>query len=263
MVKIIAELCQNHNGDRIILDEMISAAAEAKADYVKIQSMRSKDLVYRERFEKGIIEGNRTKVIKRPFLIEFNRLKKLDLSEDDHYFFIEKCKKYKIKPMTSIFSINRKNFLKKLKEIDTLKVPSFDCSSHNLIKKLSKIQKSLIISTGGTFDREIIKTANILKKAKKKFSFLHCISIYPTPLNEANLLRIKFLKQFTDSVGISDHSNPDKNNHKLSIAAVKIGATIIERHFTILKKETRDGIVSVNQKQLQELVLLSKQKKRI
>ena len=91
---------------------MISAAAEAKADYVKIQSMRSKDLVYRERFEKGIIEGNRTKVIKRPFLIEFNRLKKLDLSEDDHYFFIEKCKKYKIKPMTSIFSINRINFLK-------------------------------------------------------------------------------------------------------------------------------------------------------
>ena len=104
----------------------------------------------------------------------------MDLSEDDHYFFIEKCKKYKIKPMTSIFSINRINFLKKLKEIDTLKVPSFDCSSHNLIKKLSKIQKSLIISTGGTFDREIIKTVNILKSIKRKFVLLHCISIYPT-----------------------------------------------------------------------------------
>ena len=65
------------------------------------------------------------------------------------------------------------------------------------------------------------------------------------------IFKIKFLKQFTDSVGISDHSNPDKNNHKLSIAAVKIGATIIERHFTILKKKQEDGIVSVNQKQLQ------------
>ncbi len=263
MVNIIAELCQNHNGDLKILDEMVAAAAEAKADYVKIQSMRSSDLTFRKRFEKGLIEGGRVRVLKRPYLKEFNRLKKLDLTDDHHFKFIGICKKYKIKPMTSVFSLNRIQFLKKIYQIDTLKVPSFDCASYKMIEKLSKIKKKLIISTGGTFDREIEKTSNILKKNKKKFTFLHCISIYPTPLNEANLSRISYLKNFTNSVGISDHSNPDKDSHKLSISAVHLGANTIERHFTILKKnKTRDGIVSVNFKQLKELCEQAKSGKK-
>ncbi len=262
MVNVIAELCQNHNGDLKILDEMVAAAAEAKADYVKIQSLRSSDLTFRKRFENGLIEGERIRVIKRPYKIELNRLKKLDLSDKHHYQFIEMCKKYKIKPMTSIFSINRLSFLNKLKKIDTLKVPSFDCASYKMIEKLSKTNKKIIISTGGTYDREIEKTANILKKNKKKFTYLHCISIYPTPLNEANLLRINFLKKFTNSVGISDHSDPDKNSHKLSISAVYLGANTIERHFTILKKDkTRDGVVSVNYNQLKNLCYLAKSSK--
>ena len=92
---------------------------------------------------------------------------------------------------------------------------------------------------------------------------MHCISIYPTPLIEANLARIEFLKKFTKNIGISDHSNPDKDSHKLSIAAVNLGAKTIERHFTILKKnETRDGLVSVNFDQLCELVKLAKSSKK-
>lgn len=263
MVNIIAELCQNHKGDLKILDEMVAAAAEAKADYVKIQSMRSSDLTFRDRFEKGLIEGGRVRVIKRPYKQEYNRLKKLDLDDSHHYKFLDICKKYKIKPMTSIFTINRLNFLNSLKEIEILKVPSFDCPSYKLIEKLAKSRKKLIISTGGTFDREIASTAKILKKNKKKFTFLHCISIYPTPLIEANLARIEFLKKFTKNIGISDHSNPDKDSHKLSIAAVNLGAKTIERHFTILKKnETRDGLVSVNFDQLRELVKLAKSSKK-
>ena len=66
MVKIIAELCQNHNGDKKLMGEMVAAAAEAGVEYVKIQSMQSKDLTKRSRFEKGLIEGGITKVIKRP-----------------------------------------------------------------------------------------------------------------------------------------------------------------------------------------------------
>ena len=90
MVNVIAELCQNHNGDLKILDEMVAAAAEAKkANYVKIQSMRSSDLTFRKRFEKGLIEGGRIRVIKRPYKTEYNRLKKLDLSDKQHYHFIE------------------------------------------------------------------------------------------------------------------------------------------------------------------------------
>lgn len=259
MVKIIAELCQNHNGDKKLMSEMVSAAAEAGVDYVKIQSMQSKDLVKRLRFEKGLVEGGVRKVIKRPFQAEYQRLKKLDLSLDDQEYFIELCLKNKVKPMTTVFSLNRIKELKKL-NFDTFKVASFDCSSFKLIEELGKTNKNLIISTGGTYLREIYKTAKILRNLKKKFTFLHCISIYPTPLKEANLSRIKFLKKINNSVGISDHSSPEKNGNNLSLAAIIYGAKIIERHFTILKKDkTRDGVVSVNYKQLKSLVTQAKQ----
>lgn len=254
MTKIIAELCQNHNGDMKLVEDMVAAASEAGASYVKIQSMQSKDLIKRERFEKGLIEGGITKIIKRPYLSEYKRLKKLDLSLKQQEKFIELCIKYKVKPMTTIFSLNRIKELKKL-NFDTFKVASFDCSSYKLIRELSKLNQNLIISTGGTYLREISKTASILNKAKKKFTFLHCISIYPTPLEEAHLSRMMYLKKYTNNIGLSDHSNPEKNGNLLSLAAVINGAKIIERHFTLLKKdETRDGIVSVNFQQLKKLV---------
>ena len=96
MTDIIAELCQNHQGDKKILDEMVAAAAESGADFAKIQSMQSSEITKRDRFEKGLIEGGKTKVIKRPYQDEFNRLKPLDLSDDDHHFFIEKMKNIRL-----------------------------------------------------------------------------------------------------------------------------------------------------------------------
>ena len=264
MPEIIAELCQNHNGEIKILEEMVHAASEAKADYVKIQSMSSNDLTYRKRFEKGLIEGNQIKTLKRPFLIEKKRLKKNDLTIKDHFKFLEFCQKYKIKPLTSVFNYGWLPFVNKL-NLNSIKISSFDCSSVPLILEIAKQKKRrLIISTGGAFDREIIQTSKALKNKNVNFSFLHCISIYPTPLHEANLNRIKYLKKFSNSVGISDHSNPEKDGNKLSISAVLMGASIVERHFTILpKNKTKDGIVSVNFKQLKNLVEMCKQKKNV
>lgn len=258
MPEIIAELCQNHLGDKSILDEMIAAAAEAGADYAKVQSMLSiSDLTYRDRFESGLIEGKKIKIIKRPFKNEFDRLKKLDLTNRDHFFFIEKCKKYKIKPLTTIFTDERLKFLTSLKMKD-IKISSWDCASHTFIKKVSRSSFSrIIVSTGATFDREIEKTAKILKDSKKKFCLLHCVSIYPTPLVESHLNRLKFLKKLSKEIGISDHTNYDKDGPKLSVSAVSLGASIVEKHFTILdKKKTKDGIVSANPEQLKELVKL-------
>ena len=103
-INLIAELCQNHQGSFTILEEMVHAAKESGADYVKIQSMRSADLSFRERFENGLEEGGIVKCKKRPFRVEYERLKKLDLSVKEHFKFLEICKKYKIKPMTTIFS---------------------------------------------------------------------------------------------------------------------------------------------------------------
>ena len=79
MTKIIAELCQNHNGDIKILQEMVHAAAESGADFAKIQSIDSTELTHRSRFDEGLVEGGKIKVIKRPFKAELERLSKLDL----------------------------------------------------------------------------------------------------------------------------------------------------------------------------------------
>lgn len=262
MTDIIAELCQNHQGDKKILDEMVAAAAESGADFAKIQSMQSSEITKRDRFEKGLVEGGKTKVIKRPYQDEFNRLKPLDLSDDDHHFFIEKCEKYKIKPLTTIFTRQRLKFLKTLK-FKIIKVSSFDCASFKLIDELANSNfDRLIISTGATYDREIEKTVNILRKRNQKFTLLHCISIYPTPLKEAHLNRIAYLKKLNNDVGISDHSNYDLDGPKLSLAAVYFGATTVEKHFTLLdKSKTKDGVVSVNPSELKELVKLCKASK--
>ena len=90
MTKIIAELCQNHNGDLKILEEMVSAAADAGADYVKIQSMLSKDLTHRKKFDDGVFDKEgKILTIKRPYKDEYERLKKLDLDDQAHFDFLD------------------------------------------------------------------------------------------------------------------------------------------------------------------------------
>ncbi len=259
MTKIIAELCQNHNGDRNILDEMVSAAAENGADYAKIQSMHSTELTHRERFDNGLIEGGKVKVIKRPYKDEYERLKKLDLELEDHSLFLSLCKKYNILPCTTIFSLSKIKMISDLK-FETVKVASFDCASHRLIEEITKFDfKHIIVSTGATYNREIKETASILRESKKKFTLLHCISIYPTPLEEGHLERINYLKNFSNSVGLSDHSNPEINDNILSAMAITYKIDFIEKHFTILdKNKSKDGPVSVNPSQLRELSNLTK-----
>lgn len=258
MTKIIAELCQNHNGDITILEEMVHAASDAGCDFVKIQSMLANDLSHRERFDNGIVdESGEIRTIKRPYKEEYERLKKLDIDDKNHYLFLEFCKKYKIKPMTTIFSRYRLKFLESL-DFQVIKVSSFDCSSHKMIEELSNSKFSeIIISTGCTFNEEIVKTVNILKN--KNLTLLHCVSIYPTPLNEINLERINFLKTLCSQVGFSEHTESEKHSIKASICALLYDIKYIERHFTILKKKnTKDGPVSLDTKQMKDLVKFSK-----
>ena len=259
MTSIIAELCQNHNGDLKILDEMVSAASEAGAEFVKIQSMLSDDLTHRAKFDNGEIDhSGKIITIKRPYQSEYDRLKKLDLFDNDHFSFLEMCKKYKVKPMTTIFSRSRLKFLETL-GMDTIKVSSFDCASHKMIEELCKSNfKEIIVSTGCAFDNEIKKTVDIIKKYNIEFTLLHCVSIYPTPLNEAHLDRMKFLKTLSNNIGLSEHSNPKENSLKISIASLVYKPKYIERHFTILDpSETKDGPVSLNPDQLKKLVQMS------
>ena len=263
MTKIIAELCQNHNGDIKIVEEMVHAASEAGAEIVKIQSMHSDDLTHRDRFDEGVKINDEIKSIKRPYKSEYERLKKLDLNEEQHFMFLDFCKKFKVQPMTTIFSRSKLKFLESL-DMDIIKVSSFDCASHKMIEELADSKfNEIIVSTGCTFDNEIKKTCEVLNKKNKKFSLLHCVSIYPTPLEDVHLNRIDFLRELNQDVGLSEHSNYDKDGLKTSIASLLYNIKYIERHFTILPKDqTKDGVVSLDPTQLKELCDFTKKSKQ-
>lgn len=259
MPTIIAELCQNHNGDLSILRDMIFAAADAGADYAKIQSMLADDLAKRDRFEEGAWEGDRRVAIKRPYLPEYARLKPMDLDDEAHYRFIETCREAGIKPLTSVFSRSRVAFLATL-GFDAIKVASYDCASLPLLRELKPHFKHLYISTGATLDEEIEAAANCM--GDHSFTLLHCVTIYPTPLDEMHLARLEYLRGFTPSVGFSDHSLVSRDGIKASAVALHLGADVVERHFTVLKpEESRDGPVSLNPGQLAELVNVARMKR--
>jgi N,N'-diacetyllegionaminate synthase len=251
MSKIIAELCQNHNGDIVILKEMVWAAAEAGADYAKIQTIFSEDLTCRERFENGKTKGEKVEIIKRPYKAEYDRLKTLEIGYELYESIINECTKAKIEPLTTIFSHNRISEVKKFGFKD-MKVASYDCASFPFLSELKNNFNHLFISTGATFDDEIRRASKILEG--KDFSFLHCVTIYPTPLSYLNLNRMNFLRQFTKTVGLSEHTLTKRDSIKASAVGIWQGADVIERHFTILpENQTKDGPVSISPLQLKKL----------
>jgi N,N'-diacetyllegionaminate synthase len=253
-MKIIAEFCQNHNGDFEILREMVAQAAEAGATHGKIQTIFAKDLAFREEFEEGIVENGIVKCIKRPYRPEYDRLSKLEMSYEDHHRFVEICSKAGIIPLTTIFNPGSIEPISKI-GFKAIKVASYDCGSHRFINKLSETFKNLIVSTGASYDYEIEHTGKILSEAGVDFSFLHCVTMYPTPLDQMNLARMKYLKTISEHVGLSDHSLVSRDGVKSCVAAIYLGASIVERHFTILPADqTRDGPVSITREDISEIV---------
>jgi sialic acid synthase SpsE len=235
---------------------MVFAAADAGADYAKIQSMLADDLTKRDRFEEGVREGDKQVAIKRPYAPEYERLKPMDLGDEAHYRFIETCREAGIKPLTSVFSRSRVPFLATL-GFDAIKVASYDCASIPLLRELMPHFHHLYISTGATLDEEIEAAAECL--AEHSFTFLHCVTIYPTPLDEMHLARLDYLRKYSPSVGFSDHSLVARDGIKASAVALHLGADVVERHFTVLEPdESRDGPVSINPDQLAELVRVSR-----
>ena len=257
MSKIIVEVCQNHNGDRSLLKEMIHAAKENGADIIKGQIIFSQDLTPRERFDSGHEEHNGVrKTIKRPYVAERERLAALDLTEDDYRFFVEEVKNVGAIPMMTVFSRNRVLLAARLPwgNESFTKVASYDCASMPLISDLANHFDTLIVSTGATFDDEIQKTAILLKEKNKKFALLHCVTSYPNTLAMANLNRMQWLRQFAPEVGWSDHTLVSRDGIKAAKVALMLGADYIERHFTILAADkTKDGPVSINPALLREL----------
>ncbi len=257
MTMLIVEVCQNHNGSRETLREMIRVAAKSGADIVKMQSIWAADLTNRPWFEEGEVHertGIRT-AVRRPYAVEFERLSKLDLTLDDHQFFNETCLESGVIPMTTIFARHR------IEEVAGgyvpgrwTKVASYDCASYPMLIELAEHYDNFVISTGATYDEEVGQTADLMKRLGKRFVFLHCVTSYPNALQECHLSRMQWLRQFTPEVGWSDHTKVSENGTVAAKAALALGASYIERHFTVLEEDrTKDGPVSITPAMLEDL----------
>tara|TARA_Y100000034_G_scaffold124926_1_gene173766 strand:- start:3758 stop:4615 length:858 start_codon:yes stop_codon:yes gene_type:complete len=227
MVKIIAEVGANHGGNINLAKEMIAAAAQSGANYVKFQSWK----------EENLSPGPWDK--DEPFFHYKNKrdfYKTVELLDEQHYELREYCEKQKIKLLTTCFDRTRVGFLSKL-GLDCIKVASCDSTSKLMIQDLSRNFNKIIASTGATTNEEIINLAKQLHELGVNFVLMHCISIYPTPVDKVSLRRMDFIKKLATEAaapprgefGISDHTL----GVNVSIAAITRGATWIEKHFTI------------------------------
>jgi len=224
---IIAEVGVNHNGDLKIAKELIKAAAMAGADAVKFQSFNTDTLVteHAPKAEYQITSGEDNDS-------NYQMLKKLELSRDDHAVLINECKIHNIEFFSTAFDIDNLEFLLQL-NMKRIKIPSGEITNLPFLKYISSINMPVILSTGMADLNEIEDAVGILlsnKLSKSNLSILHCTSQYPAPFDEVNLRAIPALKdKFGIEVGYSDHTL----GIEASIAAVALGAKIIEKHITL------------------------------
>ena len=159
-------------------------------------------------------------------------LKKLELKYEHHLNLIKYCKQKKIEFLSSAFDITDLEFLKKLK-LKRFKVPSGEITNYVYLNRIGSFKKKIILSTGMSNLSEINKALSIIYKngvKKNQITLLHCTSEYPATIDGLNLNAIKTLRnRFNLNVGYSDHTT----NHITAVAAVALGAKIIEKHLTL------------------------------
>lgn len=231
---------------------MLHKAAKAGATHVKLQHIYAKNLTFRPEFESGgNDEISGSKFVHRPYKAEYDRLAGLELPESVCSEFIKECNNLNVIPLTTCFCTEHVDIIYEM-GFREVKVASYDCASGFLLETLkNRGFDHIYVSTGATFDSEIVRCRNILRE---NFTFLHCVTRYPTPIDGLNLNRIKWLSQYTDEVGYSDHSETKSAGIFPIIAAIFHGANVIEAHFTILDKDqTKDGPISIGAKEIQEI----------
>lgn len=225
-VFIIAEAGVNHNGDVRVAKEMIEIAAEAKVDAIKFQTWKTELMVtkFAKQAEYQILN---TSIVES----QFDMLKKLELNYDEFVELKIYCDKLKIQFMSTPDELESAAFLSKYQEI--FKIGSGNVTNLPLLRFIGGLQKQIILSTGMSTLDEIKSAINVLEKSgtqRSHITLLHCTTQYPAPMNELNLSAISHMRHiFNLPVGYSDHSS----GIEASIAAVALGATVIEKHFTL------------------------------
>ena len=227
---IIAEIGVNHNGSITLAKKMIKAAKASGASAVKFQSFITNNLVT----NKVNLANYQKKNSKEKKMISL--LKKFELSKRDQINLFNYCKRLKIEFMSSAFDIDSLNFLVSKLKLKKIKIPSGELTNVPLLIDIAKKNRLTFLSTGMSNFNEINQIIKILIKNglnKKKIVLLHCNSAYPTPFNDANLKSILFLRnKFNLKLGYSDHTL----GIETALAAVAMGASVIEKHFTLNKK---------------------------
>jgi N-acetylneuraminate synthase len=248
---IIAEAGVNHNGDIEQALKLVDAASDAGADFVKFQTFRAEKIVTLDA-PKADYQKKTTSTSKS----QFEMLKKLELTLDDHHTIKSHCKKREIGFLSTPFDSDSVDFLVNKMNLKLLKVPSGEITNGPLLLHVARTGCKVILSTGMSTMADIEMALRILafgyiedsetpdfektlisyassegqQSLRENVTLLHCTTEYPAPFNEINLRVIGTLKNtFSLPVGYSDHSV----GIEVSIAAVALGATIIEKHFTL------------------------------
>ena len=225
----IAEAGVNHNGKISLAKKLIDKAKFAGADYIKFQAYRTKHISTNIA---QLTPYQRKNSIKSKNQQEL--LKKLELSQEQLVYLKKYSEKKRIKFLLSFFDEKSLEFTEKL-NLDYYKIPSPELTNLLLINKIKK-KKKILLSCGLTKLHEIEKVLKIFEKKKfkkKNIILMHCNSAYPTPIEDINLRKIKYLKKkFKLQIGFSDHSMGDL----AVICASMLGVNIIEKHFTLNKK---------------------------
>ena len=224
---IIAEAGVNHNGDLDKALQLIEAAADAGVDYVKFQTFKAKNLVNKQakkadyQIENTQEDGS-----------QYEMLKQLEIPEDWYPTLLEKCASLNIEFLSTGFDEESIDFLETL-GCTFYKVPSGELTNKPYLEHIAAKRKPMVLSTGMATMDEIHQAVQTVENAgihHKDITILHCNTQYPTPMNDVNLLAMIDIKNALNvNVGYSDHTL----GIEVPIASVALGATVIEKHFTL------------------------------
>ena len=226
---IIAEAGVNHNGDLDIAKRLIEVAADSGADYVKFQTFTASELVTKEtkRADYQIKNSNVDET-------HYEMIHRLELKREYHQLLINYANHCGIKFLSTAFDIRGLEFLDSL-GVELFKISSGDITNYPYLKAAASYGKKIILSTGMSTIGDVEDAISVLIKfgsCRKDITLLHCTTEYPAPIDEVNLLTMSTLKTaFRVNVGYSDHTL----GIIIPIAAVALGACLIEKHFTLDK----------------------------
>lgn len=228
-VLVIAEAGVNHNGELDTAKRLVDVAAEAGADLVKFQTFKAEKIAsgaakkarYQMRNEGGTEANNQLEMLKR-----------LELSKADHAALMDHCSARGIGFFSTAFDIDSLDFLSEL-GFEQFKVPSGEITNLPYLRRLAGFGRDLIVSTGMASMGDIEAAIEAIEGAglpRSRITVLHCTTEYPAPFEDVNLRAMNTIGQaFGVQVGYSDHTQ----GIEVSLAAVALGATVIEKHFTL------------------------------